>query len=138
MSSNPADNRVWTDLAKRLVTGNERRAYKNIVLHEGNRRIIGSKFMKTLCKKNSNAERNGTTNRFRIDELWESLGGFNQEMVAPLAIRYFRDEMRYIIQHKDGTIGITQLGKQHCGDRDQAFTLPEDYQPDDKTNLFTQ
>jgi hypothetical protein len=137
MSSNSADNSVWIDLAKRLVTGNERRAYKNIVLHEGNRRTIGSNFMKTLCEKNSNAERNGTNNRFTIDELWVSLGGFNQEKVAPLAIRFFQRELRYIIQHKDGTISLTHIGRQHCGDPDQAFTLPEDYQPDDETNLFT-
>jgi hypothetical protein len=131
MSNNSTDTRVWTDLAKRLVTGNERRAYKNIVLHEGNRRTIGSNFMKTLCEKNYNAERNGTNNLFTIDELWTLLGGFNQEKVAPLAIRYFRDELRYISQHRDGTISLTQLGKQHCGDADQTFTLPEDYQPDD-------
>lgn len=101
-------------------------------LYENHRRTIGANLMKELCEKNDDAKRKGEPTMFSVDELWKDnadLSAFAQEQIAPLAIRFFRDELGYIIQHPDGRISLTDTGRQHCGDPDESFTLSENYQP---------
>ena len=88
--------------------------------------------MKKLCEKHDDAKRKGESTMFTVDELWkdnDDLSAFAQDQIAPLVIRFFRDELWYIIQYPDNRISITDKGGQHCGDPDESFTLPESYQP---------
>jgi len=104
----------------------------NSQLYENHRRTIGANFMKILCEKHDDAKRKGQPTMFAVDELWKDnadLSAFAQEQIAPLAIRFFRDDLGYIIQHPDGRISLTDTGRQHCGDPDESFTLSESYQP---------
>ena len=101
----------------------------NPMLYEKHRRTIGANFMKTLCERDHNAIQNGLDNYFTIDDLWEHLRGFNQQQISHLVIRYFQNDRHYIMQHPDGRISLTDVGRQHCNDRDEAFRLPENYQP---------
>ena len=104
----------------------------NPQLYKNHRRAIGANFMKKLCKKYDDAKRKGEATMFTVDELWkdnDDLSAFAQEQIAPLVIRFFRDELGYIIQYPDNRISITDKGRQHCGDPDESFTLPESYQP---------
>lgn len=69
---------------------------------------------------------------FTVDELWkdiDDLSAFAQDQIALLLIRFFRDELGYIIEYPDNRISIIDKGRQHCGDTDESFTLPESYQP---------
>ena len=104
----------------------------NPQLYENHRRTIGANFMKKLCEKIDDARRKGESTMISVDELWKDnadLSAFAQDQIAPLAIRFFRDELGYIIQHPDGRISLTDVGRQHCGDPNEAFTLSESYQP---------
>jgi hypothetical protein len=104
----------------------------NSRLYENHRRTIGVNFMKELCEKHDDAKRRGESTMFTIDELWkdnDDLSSFDQDQIAPLVIRFFRDELGYIIQYPDKRISITDKGRQHCGDPDESFTLSERYQP---------
>ena len=104
----------------------------NSQLYENHRRTIGANFMKTLCEKHDDAKRKGQSTMFAVDELWkdnDDLSAFDQDQIAPLAIKFFRDELGYIIQHPDKRISITDKGREHCRDPDESFTLSESYQP---------
>jgi hypothetical protein len=94
--------------------------------------IIGATFMGTLCEKDDYAKRNGLERWFTIDDLWEHLESFNQRLVSPLPIDYFQ-RLGYIQQRRsDGKVSLTDTGRQHCRDPDTAFTLPENYQPQER------
>lgn len=104
----------------------------NSQLYENHRRTIGANFMKILCEKHDDAKRKGQPTMFAVDELWkdnDDLSAFAQDQIAPLVIRFFGDELGYITRYPDNRISITDKGRQHCGDPDESFTLPETYQP---------
>ena len=82
----------------------------NPQLYKSHRRTIGVNFMKKLCEKHDDAKRKGESTMFTVDELWinnDDLPAFAQDQIAPLVIRFFRDELGYIIQYPDNRISIT-------------------------------
>ena len=99
-------------------------------LYEQHRRTIGAGFMRKLCKEDDDSIRNkGRPAALSVTEIWrDNLGSFDQDKVAPLAVRFFRDKKHYIIQGNDGKISLTEIGRQHCNDEDKDLTLPEYYQ----------
>ena len=47
---------------------------------------------------------------FTVDELWKDndyLSAFAQDQLAPLVIRFFGDELGYIIRYPDDRISVT-------------------------------
>lgn len=100
-------------------------------LNERDRRTIVASFIKKLCKEDDESRRNkGQPAALTVTEIWkDNLGGFGQDKVAPLAIRFFRDDKHYIIESNDGKISLTEIGRQHCNDEDKDLALPEHYQP---------
>jgi hypothetical protein len=107
------------------------RADNNPMLYEQHRRTIGAGFIKKLCKEDYDSRRNrGQPAALTVTEIWkDNLGSFDRDKVAPLAVRFFRDEKHYITQSNDGRISLTEIGRQHCNDEDKDLALPEHYQP---------
>jgi hypothetical protein len=95
----------------------------NPTLDQNHRRTIGSNFMKTLCEKTDQAEKEGKECLFTIAELWKHLSAFGFVAIWPLPVHYFYT-IGFITVNDKGKIAITREGKNHCNDSDD----PEPYQ----------
>ena len=91
-------------------------------LNPRERTILATRFFKLLCEKNSDAERTGLPSTFVKDDVWgtNDLDGINKEAMMPPIINHLK-KLDYIIEHADGKISITNLGKKHC---DEQISLP--------------
>jgi hypothetical protein len=96
------------------------------ILNEGDRKLIPTRFMQTLCGLDQEAIQKGRPNEFMPDELWTELGGFNMERVYPIVEHYFMNHHHYMVRHPDGKISLTNVGRKCC---DQQFVLPQVIRP---------
>jgi hypothetical protein len=109
-----------SDIIKRLID------YFNFnhvldILNERDKELIPTRFMQTLCQLDSQTVKNGRTNQFTLDDLWDELGGYNKEKVYPLVELLFWNQLNYITKLPDGRISLTKEGRKYCG---QKFKLP--------------
>ena len=74
--------------------------------------------MRELCPKDSNARHNGRPTDFPIDD--ELRGGFDMPYLHQELPR-FQNETAYIRLLGNGRITLTEEGRAHCNDPDDAF-----------------
>jgi hypothetical protein len=83
-------------------------------LNPRERTILATRFFKLLCEKNSDAERTGLSTAFVKDDVCgtNDLNGINKEAIMPPIVNHLK-KLDHIIEHADGKISITNLGKKH-------------------------
>jgi hypothetical protein len=122
LSPSKDDAKALMDIAHNLEQQFSRKLEASPILTERDRRIVATRFMEGLCELDSYVKRNGLSNQFTIDEIWDNnLGGFNKEIVGRFTISYFQHELKYIEQYPNGKISLTHKGVTHCG---ETISLP--------------
>jgi hypothetical protein len=88
---------------------------KSPILNERDRAILGTKFFERLCELDRQTKP-GYTGKFTREEIWENnLGAYNIDIVYPLVIDYLQNTLNYATVHSDGTISVTEKGRNNCG-----------------------
>ena len=84
------------------------------ILNEVDRKILGTRYFKSLCEKKDEHDDKSTFSKTEIYELTQ-LGAYNKEIVIPLIINKLK-QLNYIVEDINERISLTDLGKRHCNE----------------------
>ena len=90
----------------------------NVGSPEDDRRKLRVRIMRQLCPKDANARHNGRPTDFPIDE--DLRGGYDV-LYLNRELPIFQNDTGYIQILPNGRITLTDTGRQHCNDPDEAF-----------------
>ena len=85
---------------------------------ERDRRIIREGFFRVLCAKDRDANKNGKSNVFSIEEIWEESLKANSLDVVETEVRGFSmeedPEVEFVENISSGRIRLTNRGRNRC------------------------